>query len=77
MLHYLTSLHIPAFVVVLMAYALFVVAEDGGNIWMSEWTEDKIVNGTRNATSSYFRLIIYGGIGALEGTYLSIFKIPI
>ncbi|MGH0163405.1 UNVERIFIED_CONTAM: hypothetical protein FKN15_051191 [Acipenser sinensis] len=62
-----------AVVIVPLAIAYFFVqnaAATGANVWLSEWTNDDVVNGTQTETS--MRLGVYAALGLTQGVLVMI-----
>lgn len=61
----------------LLFFVLNQVASICSNIWLSVWTEDKLLknltlaNTTDYLDTQYFYMGIYGGLGAAQGEWVS------
>ena len=44
----------------------FVLSQMATNIWLSSWSNDPVVNGTRDREREYMRLGTYAGFGVLQ-----------
>jgi len=60
-------------IVVAISFAFFIVFQVSTNIWLSNWTQDVIVNNTQDYHLTSVRLGIYGMLGAGQGKYNALF----
>ena len=63
---YVNSGGLGAFAVVAVGLLFFVLSQMATNIWLSSWSNDPVVNGTRDREHEYMRLGTYAGFGVLQ-----------
>lgn len=56
------------FFLVVFGHIGFITAQVLTNIWLSTWSSDVPVNGTADMDLTEYRLGVYGGLGAMQGT---------
>ena len=68
--NYVKAGGLKAFTFTILSHTLFIAAQVITNIWLSNWTNDPIVNGTRDDGMVDYRLAVYGGLGVLQGNVI-------
>lgn len=57
-----------------IATVLFIVLAEtfsvSANFWLSDWSNDAIINGTWQESNIHMRLGVYGALGFAQGIYL-------
>lgn len=56
-------------VIICFLYCCQNAAAIGANVWLSDWTNEPVVNGTQHNTST--RLGVYAALGLLQGKNIS------
>lgn len=67
---YAKSMGLCTTIAICLLYAGQSAAAIGGNVWLSAWSNDKVVQGRQNNTS--LRLGVYAGLGILQGEYTGV-----
>ena len=52
----------PAVIVTIVFHIVYLGVLIYGNIWLSEWTSDPLVNGTMPESQTNYRLGVYGAL---------------
>ena len=59
-------------IVCIVFHVLAMAAFIASAIWLSEWTTDHVINGTRTREDTVYRLGWYGGLLAVQSMYRNI-----
>ncbi|KAK2168341.1 hypothetical protein NP493_1234g00004 [Ridgeia piscesae] len=68
---YIDSGGLGSFSFMVCGLILFVFSQILTNVWLSSWSSDPVVNGTRDREHEYKRLAVYGGFGGLQLFFVS------
>ncbi|KAK2158848.1 hypothetical protein NP493_1768g00015 [Ridgeia piscesae] len=74
---YINSGGLAAFAVMAVGLLFFVLSQMATNIWLSSWSNDPVVNGTRDREQEYMRLGTYAGFGVLQLLFVSMLSLAI
>ena len=67
---YVCASGLPLSVVTVMCHVLFIAAQSGTNIWLSEWASGDNVtaeHAERDRSDERWNLTIYGALGGVQG----------
>ena len=69
--NYVKAGHLANFVLVVLFHLLYSLGTVGTNLWLSEWTNDELINGTIPLENAKIWFGGYGGFVAFQGTVFS------
>ncbi|KAL3875737.1 hypothetical protein ACJMK2_033658 [Sinanodonta woodiana] len=69
-LSYLKSLGILVSIFSVLMFILYNGASIYSNIWLSDWSDDRIINGTVDENQRNMRLGVYGALGIAQGVFI-------
>lgn len=61
------ALTIPVAISIVIFYIFANAASVGSNIWLSEWSNDEVINGTQDIPLRNMRLGVYAALGFGQG----------
>ncbi len=64
---YLRSVGLPISIAIIILYLLNNVASIGANLWLSDWSDDVVVENTVDEAQRDMRLGVYGALGLAQG----------
>ncbi|KAI0232456.1 Multidrug resistance-associated protein 1 [Lamellibrachia satsuma] len=74
---YIDSGGLGSFAFMACGLVFFVLSQILTNVWLSSWSNDPVVNGTRDRGREYTRLGAYGGFGILQLFFVSMLSIAL